>query len=94
MELERIKKLADDYRQNKRSDFKGGVVVIFGNKVSGWMNKLRDPQHWKPGCIAVDENGNAWLADGGSPKDGAKKWLPGRSNCSSFERSSKINKNP
>lgn len=80
MGLERIKKLADDYRKNERSDFKDGLVVIFGDKVEGWMNKLGSPHQWKPGCIAVDQDGNSWLADGGNPKDGAKKWCPARSN--------------
>jgi len=46
------KKIADEFRQNERPDLKGGVVVIFGNEVAGWMNELRDPQHWEPGCVA------------------------------------------
>ncbi|WP_281175506.1 hypothetical protein [Desulfobacter vibrioformis] len=31
------KKIADEFRQNERPDLKGGVVVIFGNDVAGWM---------------------------------------------------------
>jgi hypothetical protein len=52
----------------------GGVVVIFENEVTGWMNELRDPQHWMPGCIAVDVDGNTWLATGGNDTDGATHW--------------------
>lgn len=36
---------------------RGGVVVLFGGEVQGWVNTLRDPGHWRPGCIAVDEKG-------------------------------------
>jgi hypothetical protein len=56
----------------------GGVVVIFNGEVSGWMNELRDPQHWAPGCIAIDADGNAWLATGGNDYDGAARWTPTR----------------
>ncbi|HAR32534.1 MAG TPA: hypothetical protein DCR95_00110 [Desulfobacter sp.] len=68
------KKIADEFRQNERPDLKGGVVVIFENEVSGWMNELRDPQHWEPGCVAIDENNKMWLAVGGNPYDGAMEW--------------------
>lgn len=71
------KKLADEYRENERPDLPdGGVVVIFGNHVAGWMDELRDPQSWEPGCFAIDENGNEWVAVGGNTYDGAEKWQP------------------
>lgn len=72
MDLERIKDEADLYRAN--CDLKGGVVVVFEYEVSGWVNELRDPQHWEPGCVAVDESGNAWESVGGNPYDGAEEW--------------------
>ena len=70
------KKLADQYRQNERPDLHGGVVVIFDNDVSGWMNELRDPQSWEPGCSAINEDGQKWVAVGGNAYDGAERWEP------------------
>jgi hypothetical protein len=67
-------KLATEYRAEQ--GFQGGVVVIFNDEVGGWMDKLRDPQHWAPGCIAIDVDGNTWLATGGSKYDGATHWDP------------------
>jgi len=84
--MEWVKKLVDDFRQD-RPHLKGGVVVIHSTKVVGWkvaswMNKLRDPQSWSPGCIAVHQDGRSWLAVGGNPKDGARKWHPHpKNNC-------------
>jgi len=71
-----LKTLADQYRENERPDLKGGVVVIFDNEVSGWMDELRDPQGWEPGCFAVDEDGNVWVSVGGNAYDGAESWQP------------------
>lgn len=51
---------------------KGGVVVLFQAVVQGW---LRDPEHWQPGCIAVDEQGRTWTTIAGSERDGALMWL-------------------
>lgn len=38
----------------------GGVVVIFSDEVQGWVNELRDPHHWVPGCFAVNESGQVF----------------------------------
>lgn len=55
---------------------RGGVVVLFGGEVQGWVNTLRDPGHWRPGCVAVDESGTCWQAVLGPHADGALMWLP------------------
>lgn len=39
------------------------------------MNQLRNPEHWRPGCIAVDEQGRTWTTIAGSERDGALMWL-------------------
>ena len=70
------KKLADQYRQNERPDLQGGVVVIFDNKVAGWMNELRDPQSWESGCIAINEADQTWVSVGDNAYDGAERWEP------------------
>jgi hypothetical protein len=53
---------------------KGGVVVIWMGKVHSWVNELRDPKHWQPGCIAVNEEGACWKTIGGDQYYGAKSW--------------------
>lgn len=53
-----------------------GVVLVFGGQVYGWKNELRDPQHERPGAIAVDHAGLAWIAVGGDDQDGAESWRP------------------
>ena len=34
-----------------------GVIVLFDSEVQSWVNQLRNPEHWQPGCIVVDEEG-------------------------------------
>jgi hypothetical protein len=53
------------------------VVVLFGDEVQSWVNTLRNPEHWRPGCIAVDEAGRMWTTIAGSERDGALMWLAG-----------------
>ncbi|MGF6575087.1 hypothetical protein ABH945_007216 [Paraburkholderia sp. GAS333] len=47
----------------------GGVVVFFQGEVQGWVNQLRNPEHWQPGCIAVDEQGRTWTTIAGSERE-------------------------
>ncbi|TFE37150.1 hypothetical protein E2553_41835 [Paraburkholderia dipogonis] len=54
---------------------RGGVVVLFGDEVQSWVNTLRNPEHWQPGCVAVDEAGRMWTTIAGSERDGALMWL-------------------
>lgn len=53
---------------------RGGVVVLFDDDAQGWVDELRNPEHWRPGCVAVDENGCSWTAVGGNDEDGASQW--------------------
>ncbi|BBO73138.1 hypothetical protein DSCW_05550 [Desulfosarcina widdelii] len=53
-----------------------GVVIFFGGKPSSWVNELRSPDHWEPGCIAIDEHGRQWKTVGGNNQDGARTWQP------------------
>jgi hypothetical protein len=55
---------------------RGGVVVLFNGEVQSWVNVLRNPGHWQPGCIAVDEAGRTWTTIAGNEGDGALMWLP------------------
>ena len=60
----------------QRGKFPTGAVVMYGNEFSGWMDRLRDPNHWMPGCVAVLDDGSAYVARGGNDYDGAQEWVP------------------
>ncbi len=53
-----------------------GVALVFRGKIYGWKNELRDPQHEQPGVVAVDVDGQAWIACGGDEYHGAEVWRP------------------
>lgn len=69
-----LHKIAQRWRKNNGYADKSGVIIIFKNTVQGWVNELRDPQHWCPGCLAIDTDGNQWRAVGGNDYDGAAEW--------------------
>ncbi|HCB1749122.1 TPA: hypothetical protein MYP11_005192 [Citrobacter braakii] len=48
---------------------------MWDGEAYGWKNVLRDPQHERPGAIAVDAEGNMFIAEGGNDYDGAKCWV-------------------
>lgn len=52
-----------------------GVVLIWNNQAYGWKNTLRDPQHERPGVLAVTLNGLIYKAEGGNDYDGAAFWF-------------------
>jgi hypothetical protein len=68
--------LAQSWRTEKGYAGRGGVIVIFNGVVNSWVNELRDPDHWSPGCIAIDESGNQWMSVGGDMRHGASRWEP------------------
>lgn len=68
--------VARRYREAEQRVGSGGVVVLFEGEVQGWVNALRNPESWRPGCIAVDEQGRSWTAVAGNDQDGALMWLP------------------
>lgn len=55
---------------------RGGVIVVFDGLAQGWVNELRDPDNWRPGCVAVDEMGHSWVTTGGDDQNGALTWMP------------------
>lgn len=70
--------VAAAWRENEgeRDSSRAGVVLVFQGVAYGWKNALRDPQHERPGAIAVDVAGNSWIACGGDDENGAKVWRP------------------
>lgn len=64
--------IVEKYRKDR--GYLTGVVVIFRSKIAGWMDELRNPEHWEPGCIAIDQDGKRYLSVGGNSYEGADKW--------------------
>ncbi|EAM2866146.1 antirestriction protein ArdR [Salmonella enterica] len=67
--------IARVWRQHNQEHADSGVVLIWDGKVYCWKNILRDPQHERPGVIAVDTEENVFIAEGGNEYDGAKCWV-------------------
>lgn len=67
---------ASTWREQNGYKDRGGVVVLFQGRVQGWVNVLRNPEHWQPGCVAIDEEGRSWTALAGDDRNGALMWLP------------------
>lgn len=67
---------ARNWRREQGYEGRGGVVIVHGNIGAAWVDALRDPEHWPPGVIAVDESGHTWLAIGGDNFKGAAAWMP------------------
>ncbi len=51
-----------------------GVVLVYLGTAYGWKDRLRDPQHERPGALAIDPRGVIFEAVGGNDQDGAKAW--------------------
>lgn len=77
-DVEKAVAAAAQWRENEgeRDTNRAGVVLVFQGAAYGWKNVLRDPQHERPGAIAVDADGNAWIACGGDDYNGARVWRP------------------
>lgn len=67
---------AQRWREQRGYIGRGGVVVVLDGEVQSWVDKLRNPEHWQPGCVAVDETGKSWTTIAGNQQDGALMWLP------------------
>ncbi|AKK99123.1 MAG: antirestriction protein ArdR [Enterobacter hormaechei] len=67
--------IAKVWRQRNQEHADSCVVLIWDGEAYGWKNVLRDPQHERPGAIAVDAEGNMFIAEGGNDYDGAKCWV-------------------
>lgn len=67
---------ARHWRKTSGYDGRGGVVVLLAGAVQSWVNELRNPEDWQPGCVAVAEDGSTWTAIAGNAQDGALMWLP------------------
>ncbi len=66
--------LAEYWREETGHRYQGGLVIVFRGEATGWINELRDPNHWQPGVIAVDEHGNQYQSFGGDEYYGARSW--------------------
>lgn len=69
----RLVKMAEHY-MHVHSLSNTGVVIFHHSKIQGWRSSLRNPEHWVPGCIAITNAGDAFIATGGNPQSGATSW--------------------
>lgn len=67
--------IAQNWRRLNPDNANIGIVLIWKDAVYGWKNCLRDPQHERPGAIAVDCKDHIFIAEGGNDYDGAKCWV-------------------
>jgi hypothetical protein len=74
----RSPRLLGNVRRRDEKFNTSGVIVLFEGNVQSWVNTLRNPEHWQPGCVAIDEGGGSWTAIAGNQGDGALMWLPDR----------------
>lgn len=71
----KYQEIANTWRkQQPEARAKFGVVLIWEDAVYGWKNELRDPDHERPGAIAVDIDGRLFRATGGNAETGAAHW--------------------
>lgn len=68
--------IAHTWREKNGYVGRGGVIVIYEEEVNSWVDRLRNPEHWVPGCTAIAEDGRSWTTVAGNAQDGALVWLP------------------
>lgn len=73
-ELDTARRVAATYRA-RLGEHEHGVVLIWDSEAYGWKNILRDPEHERPGVLAVDEDGHVYRAEGGDDWNGARVWV-------------------
>lgn len=76
MHTQQVIKLAREWRNSRDKYTHSGVVLVNPETgtVYGWKNELRDPEHERPGMLAVDEYDRIFIATGGNDRDGAQHW--------------------
>lgn len=73
MTADRLRDLSARWRElNPGHDH--GVALIWEGEVYAWKSELRDPQHERPGVVAVAADGELFVAEGGDDDAGAETW--------------------
>lgn len=62
-------------KYRRENNYNAGLVLVWAGEVAGWCNCLRNPEHNRPGMLAIDADGNAWIAAGGNDQAGASEWI-------------------
>lgn len=73
-QLQKLQLVAKQWRDSWDS-YPDGVVLIWNMKVYGWKSTLREPSAERPGSIAIEADGRAYIAEGGDDQNGAEKWV-------------------
>lgn len=72
--LSTMQRQASLFRQQYDKTHSGGYVVFFKGRPVSWCKFLDRPEAQEPGCIAMDDKGNQWVAAGGDSYNGALRW--------------------
>lgn len=80
---------AKQFRERHNCVGRGGLVILYNGHAESWVNELRNPEHWRSGCMAIDDAGNTWTAVAGDEQNGALMWMPNDANAWTAKRSSK-----
>lgn len=69
-------KKAAAWQRDRNVSFESGAFIFWRNKVCGWTRELTNEtaSTHRPGCIALDTNGNFFKSVGGDEQGGAEKW--------------------
>lgn len=68
-----MKKQIEKYRKARGYDW-GFVFIAPGNVIAGWRTELGRASDCRPGTLAVNIDGQRWLAVGGDDHNGAEAW--------------------
>lgn len=74
LRMQKAAKLAATFRADN-TDLKGGYVTVWRLRDGpGWVCDLSFPDKFRPGCLAVSETNQVFVACGGGYWKGAEKW--------------------
>ena len=68
-----LQKKAQAFRKSHEQVGAAGYVIFSGGKAVAWKCWLDHPSGWEPGCIALDRDGNQWVAAGGNKYEGTEQ---------------------
>jgi hypothetical protein len=54
---------ARHWREAQEDAPAGGVVLLFDGHFLGWLPQLPPAEQWAPGCLAIEDDGHAYLID-------------------------------
>jgi hypothetical protein len=66
--------LAQMFRKGRDLHPTEGWVIFYSGKPFGWNATLNPANEYRPGCLAINANGELRMASGGNNENGAERW--------------------